>query len=365
VGDRDFTGHCGVTSPPVAIIGGSGTVGRLLAMRLLRAGIAVRLGGRGEVDGRALATALGDGAAWQTVDVYDEQSLKAFCAGSQVVVGLVAPIQETGRRVARVAFANNAHYVDTASFQSTGVRASNRVSLLGAGLYPGLSGLLPRLLAARFERCDSLTAYVGGVDTLAPAAAIDYLAALDLPRDAMNPRGTVASRDLSADDVSLPFFPRPVSIRSYQTDEGERVAASLGLEEARWFSVFDGRRVLEALPVAHAARDPLSLVHAARLDAFGREPYQILLLIMRGWRDGSPATDTLLLHGSSAAALTACAATVAVRAILESAAPCGEHHFADVIVPSRAAELLGLDHDAVRAFEVLPDTAVTCEEGVL
>lgn len=354
--------------PRVGIVGGHGTVGRSVAQQLQVWGrYRLRIGGRNALHGQAFVEELGGHAEWARVEADDPQSLESFCAGCAAVVNCAGPASLIGEKIGRAAFATGAYYIDAGWYASLDLPSVGRTALLAAGMYPGLSGLLPRFLAAQgFDRLTGLTAYVGGCDRLSSIAAIDYLDSLTNGFGEANAAwlgGRRVSQALSGGEpTSVPFFPRPVVLQPYLTSEAEHLAASLGLSELRWYSVFDGQHVVAALPLAGSKRDALSLVKAAQMDLFGRDPYQIMLFEMAGTRGRACVSRTLLLRASGGAELTGIAAAAGVRAALAGEIPGGIHDFADTVNPEFMVDCLR-QADAVLALEVFESPLATYEEG--
>src|SRR5207302_8403929 len=97
----------------------------------------------------------------------DPRSLADFCEGCRVVVNCAGPSSVIGDRVARAAFAAGADYVDVAGERALHAQAvglpAGRTALPGAGMMPGLSELLPRVLAHDHPRRTAhLRAWCGG-----------------------------------------------------------------------------------------------------------------------------------------------------------------------------------------------------------
>ncbi|MFI7707999.1 saccharopine dehydrogenase NADP-binding domain-containing protein [Nonomuraea sp. NPDC049480] len=366
----------------IGVLGGYGAVGSTTA-RLLT-GRDVRVGGRdGAAARRFVRDALrGQGEAWQ-VDADDPASLARFCRGCRVVVNCAGPSYLLQDRVARAARAAGADYVDAAGNPAafpelapggTGNGAADGwVAVVEAGMLPGLTGVLPRHLAA-LAGSDSgplrLDVYTGGLDRLTPAAAGDVMlvgqeeqgAALAAWRGG----GRVARALTPAQDVELPYFPGPVTAYPYLSAEAERVAGDLGLAEARWYNVITGDRILATAATAASSAGPpraAGLARAAELELAGRTPYYVLLFQL-----SSPQrTRTLALRTADSYALTAAVVAHATTAVLEGGIPPGVHHADAVLDPARMpAEL-----DAVATIEITDGlapidlTAPAFEEGAL
>ncbi|WP_440106849.1 saccharopine dehydrogenase NADP-binding domain-containing protein [Streptosporangium sp. H16] len=356
----------------IGIVGGYGAVGgaaaRLLAGRGVRG---VRIGGRDlEAARRFVGEELGGrGEAWQ-VDAYDEAALARFCRGCTVVVNCAGPSYLLLDRVARAAFLAGADYVDAAGdgpafagLASTGTAGATAV--LSAGMLPGLTGLLPRHLA-RFAGAGPhrLDVYTGGLDRLTPAAAGDVLLsgrgdhgeALAAWRG-----GATVSRALApAYGVELPYFHGPVTAYPFLGAEAARVAGELGLEEARWYNVITGDRVMAAMSAAVSAAD---LMRVAELELAGRTPYYVLLFQL----SGPGTTRTMALRVDDSYELTAAVVAHTTEAVLRGEVEAGLHYADGVLDPARMLA----DLEPVAKIEISDDipridlAAPAFEEGAL
>jgi hypothetical protein len=328
----------------IGIVGAGGAVGRAAARLLSTWDTGVlRLGLRDADRAGVLAARFGGRAQVLVVDVFEPVSLARFCAGCDVVLNCAGPSRDLQDRVARAALSAGADYVDAAGDDPlhTVLAGSfvDRRAVISAGMMPGLSGLLPRYLAARLARPETLTCYAGGRDRFTPAGAADYLAALDGGYGralAAWRSGDVVS--VPPDDGPVPYFARTVSALPYLSTEAERCASTLGLRELTWYSVFDGEHVPVALGQARSlprARAVAGLVRAAELDLFGGSPYQLFVLTMTGGGE----RRNLVVRGGSATALTAAMAALTTEAVVRGEIPPGLHHCAEVLPVDRVDRL--------------------------
>lgn len=327
----------------IGVVGGYGAVGSAAATHLATVG-PVRIGGRDPL--RTKETADRIGVQPQPVDVTDPASVTEFADGCEVVVNCAGPAHAIGATVARAAAVTGAHYVDAAGDDAlyAAVRAvwDKGIAVISAGMMPGLTGILPRALAATVSRPVRLTGWVGGRDRFTVTAAEDYLASsTDFGQALAVWRGgrRVPDRTGAQNGVTVPFFPGPVATSPYLSTEAERVAMVLGLPDAVWYSVFDGEHLWQALTrpdgtdLAQRARH---LSRAADLDLFGSHPYQLVVVELAGTEEAA----TLVLRGIGASALTGLTAALTARALAETAIPHGVHHAADVLDPQWTVERL-------------------------
>lgn len=383
----------------LAILGGYGDIGRQAARYWLRMASSpapsaptgpLRIGGRNlraaqrcadALRAQALATgADSPGIECRAADFYDASSLDAFVDGCRVVLNCAGPSHAIGDRVAAAAWRAGADYVDAAGDDALYERLDpqryldrGRRAVLSAGLQPGLSALLPRWLAARFDRPQRLTSYFGVLDLFTDVAADDYLHGagdgssepLAAWRDGRRPGALVRKRG-----VELPFFPAIATALPYLNREGERLARQLRLSHGDWYSLLEGRHVLAAFDRVHGLdrkQAVTALRQASLLDLAGREPHVTMLVQIDGLRDGTSVTATALLRGRSNAELTGAFAASSVAAVLRGEVSCGRHYAAMALDPQTGLHCLQAAGaiTALSVFDASIESFADTEEGAL
>lgn len=302
----------------IGVVGATGEVGSH-AVRALRAlGVGpLRVGGSRDVDFR------------------DPRSLDRFAAGCRVLVNCAGPAYLVGDRVVQAAARAGADHVDASDPEGSFV--DGRV-VVGAGLQPGLTGLLPRWLARQeFDTAHGLIMHLGVLDRFTAAAADDYLAAAD------DGEALAAWRDGRRSGVltrrtgeTLPFFPGEVSLLPYLNAESVRVAETLGLTRGEWYTAVSGDHVRAAFDRARSlerADAVAALCRASALDLVGREPHVVLQARMDGVRAGETVTRTAVLRGRGNGEVTGALTALAVLAVIRREVPVGRHFAADVLDP--------------------------------
>ncbi|RNE93661.1 hypothetical protein EBL85_06015 [Marichromatium sp. AB32] len=367
----------------VGLLGASGELGGVAARVLLDGGLdTLRLGARDRRRAETLAAELrrrAPGARIETraVDLTEPASALAFAADCGVLVNCAGPARDTSRHAALAAIAAGVDLVDASAEPGIAAlfeRAPARTALLGAGLQPGLTGLLPRWLAGRgFARVTRLRSYLRVFDRFTATAATDFLHATDagcLPLAAWRsgPRGGALARRSA---VELPFFDAPATLLPYLDQEAMALAGALGLEHGDWFSVVSAPQVLDAFDRAPALEPEAAraaLERASALDLLGRRP-RIQLLVELAGRDpaGRALTRCALVDGVGNATVSGTLIALATGALVDGALTPGAGFAALALDPE--AMLAGLR--AQRAIEPpqwldggVEDLAVT-EEGAL
>ena len=342
---------------PVGVLGGAGAVGRTAVERLRGFGLPVRVGGRDV--GRADEVARATGSAAVAVDLFDDASLAAFCAGCSVVLNCAGPSYRVLDRVARAALDAGAGYVDAAG-DLVAVEAltrrrpdglAHRAAVFSAGLMPGLSGLLPRLLldGTPVARLD---VYVGGSVEISEASAVDAL----LTRGpkfghalAVWRAGQVAPHALAPlRSITLPGFRGRVHAVPFLSTEMVSLAAEAQIEELRNYTVYATDNLPQAFAAAWADDDrppeahATAIVQAAHRDVedHGRH-YAVLAYARPPVGSGLPARRVLLRTPDSYP-LSGVVAAIAARRVAAGAVPPGAHYASQALDPATvAAELAG------------------------
>lgn len=335
----------------IGVIGGYGSVGRATVAQLRAWGLGpVVVAGRD----RAKADAV--------VDITDPAAVERFCASLRLLVNCTASAPGPRAMVAATAAASGVPYVDPGGdepvYELLSGRAHAEPVVLSAGMWPGLTGLLPRQLVT--GPGGRLACYIGGQDRFSLGGAADYLAAVSESAGrafAVWRDGSRAERaGVPAAMGEVPYFPEEATGVPYLSAEMERLARHLDLAELAFYTVF-GTRLRAVLATAHTGSvDAEAVVRASELDLFGRSRYQRLVIQLRG----EQATPTIVLSGKGSSELTGAAAAMAGLAVLEGAVPPGVHFAADVLDPQWAKEKLPT-LDAVtefRMFEARPAARV-------
>jgi hypothetical protein len=278
-----------------------------------------------------------------SLDLEDRVALERFCATVRLVVNCSGAPPRTRARVAETAAHAGVPYVDPGGDGAVhGLLAAARLErpvVLSAGMWPGLTGLLPRRLAP--APGSRVVCYVGGQDRFSVAGAADYLAAMDegagrifaVWRDGARVEGA----GVPVLDGDVPYFTEPASAVPFLSPEMERLGAHLELGELVFYTVLPGARLREILSATHRGGvDADAVVRASELDLFGRVPYQRVVVQL----PDEPYAPTLVLSGAGSADLTGATAALTAATVLEGAIPVSLSYAADVLDPVRATDTL-------------------------
>ena len=169
--------------PLVTVLGGYGSIGRLVTEHLARTGVC-RLAVAGRDPGKAtvLAGEIGDGAAALAIDV-ENAPVETRPLG-RVVVNATGPSWRTSLPAARLAVAAGADFVDLGGYDllhdglDASVAGSSRV-IVSAGWMPGLSEILCRRVVeagrSRLDILDRVDVFCGARDRWSLSSAGDMV----------------------------------------------------------------------------------------------------------------------------------------------------------------------------------------------
>ncbi|HZF89912.1 saccharopine dehydrogenase NADP-binding domain-containing protein [Streptomyces sp.] len=339
--------------PLIGIIGGYGAVGRSAASSLAARGrFRLRIGGRDPEAARVCAARIGGFAEAMPVDAGDTGSLARFSLGCRTVLNCAGPAYLLGDRARHAAFAAGADYVDVMDDGRTAEAVPGRTAVLSAGLSPGLSGLLPGLLAQGLRGAEFTGCHVG-LGAFTRTGALDYL--LSMERGYGTPmavwRGRVVTGALGIQEhFQVPGVPRPLTAYPFLTGELVGRAQELGLREARWYNAFDGSALLAALNRSRGghptARDLAAraeeLVRSSTLDAAGRTPYHVLWGRLNGTdQEGDAVSRAVVVRGEDGSRLTGAIAAFATAAVTNGQVLRGVHQASTVLSPQAVVDWLG------------------------
>lgn len=379
-----------MTRPVIAIVGASGSVGSGALACLMhddqRYVLRAAYHTRAPQDPDKY-----DSMCWSRVNIYDDSSLAQFCSGCTVVLNTAGPSSQIGDRVARAADRAGADYVDAFGgrqlsdlFQANPLSMNRRV-IHSAGIYPGLSELLPRWLArTHFDKVQTLRGWSGGREACSPAAAVDVLASTHqvfgragaLWEDGK--RITNAMAAYSATD--LPGFPGHVYVQPFLSEELERLIRDLDLHDVRWGNVMASTRALEVIARwssrlgIHAGAENTQayrqllqqavndLVETASMDLAGQTPYYRLLIDMEGTASGATRRLRAVLKARDSYRVSGAVAANAASVLVTNPPPPGTYR-ADSILDWEAV-LSTLQHNrCIDDFTLAFRGAAGCDDG--
>lgn len=335
----------------VLLLGSTGAVGQGCLDALARYGdVSLLIAGRDEARLRETAGAVHADVETARLDIADAPALAAAAAHCDVVINCAGPSQRFSAQVVDTVIGVGLPYVDPggdyALLERLSAAAPTVPVVLQAGVQPGLSGLLLRVLVSqRADTIDSLIAWCGGLQRLTPASVLEYLASL---HDTHSHPGSALCggviRHISHEECKpapSQYFPDSATVHPHLDAETVAVATHLGIGNLSWMNVFDGARTTRAMqqlaiddqrPCGYP--DLRDVLAAAKLDLFGRQPYFTILASAHGKTGSTTVAFTCPDSYRVTGALTA----FAVRNI--AGMPAGARPFWTLDEPRRALQFV-------------------------
>ncbi|KAA8996661.1 hypothetical protein FJU30_20865 [Affinibrenneria salicis] len=371
----------------IGIIGASGAVGGA-ALALLRSdGYAPKAGYRTRRPGTDPET------CWQAVDVYDRISLARFCSGCRVILNAAGPSGQIGDRVLRAADAAGADYVDAFGGalleQQLDARLpeTERRVVHSAGVYPGLSAMLPQYIVDKyFDHAHQLRGWTGGREHCTPAAGMDVLLSAI---QGFGLAGAIWRKGVRVDSTSglirnvyIPGFPLRMCVQPFLSREIERVARRLSLQDLQWHNVMPDAGPMEVMSrwvgrlglsdppdMLQLQQATADLVRASDLDSAGQTPFYRQVVEIEGERHGKRRCVRAVLSAVDSYRVSGAVAACAVLHILNIPCQPGSYTAADFLSTSSVL-------DKLRAWKVIsalsidvvtpPESeSIASEEGTL
>ncbi|MDD1502752.1 saccharopine dehydrogenase NADP-binding domain-containing protein [Lysinibacillus sp. CNPSo 3705] len=240
----------------IGIIGYNGAVGQA-AVRYLKDKYPLRCGSRSE---HKEHSQLDKFMEYMQVDIYDQIALETFCAGCTIVLNCAGPSYSIIDRVAQAAIKAGAHYVDAFGADLLEKKFMQQeltnIMILSAGSYPGLSGILPRLLAQEgFDQIDKISGYAGGEEVYSKGAAADIMLSSIYGFGTANAfyKDEKIVRDIAQTEkinVTINGEENTVYAQSYLTNETILLAKKLHIKEAHWHNIYPNKAVFSLLQQA-------------------------------------------------------------------------------------------------------------------
>ncbi len=345
------------------LFGATGAVGRsCLDVLTRRPDTSLVIAGRDERSLHEVATAAtGSGPGTVGVaclDLTDAAAVAAAVPGYDVVINCAGPSHRLSEVVAGVAIAAGVPYVDPGGDQALLDRltaaAPDVPVVLQAGVQPGVSGLVLRMLAVhRTAENDGITVWCGGLQHLTSASVLEYLAALGDPSSHPGAalRQGMIHRVGRSDSHPAParYFSESVTVHPHLDAETISVAAHLSIAEVLWLNVLDGVRTTRAMQLLaldderRHTTDLDAVLAAGKLDLFGRRPYFAIV--------GSVGATTVAFRCPDSYRITGAAAAFAAEHIAKL--PAGVWPFWRVDEPHTVMNYL---------TSVVPEAEIACVE---
>ncbi len=314
--------------PVIGILGAGGKVGSAVVQQL-NGRFPLHLAGR---DAKRLAQCRASLAKAEhaVFALEDAAALAEFCRGCAVIVNCSGPAAHWAEAVSRAALAAGVHCVDVGGDEALleRLRRSHRAVpatvVLAAGQAPGLTGLIPRLLAqlAGTNAADAtLICYCGGREAFTFTSALEFAISLDSGYGTAGANWRDGARHLHEAAPHRVTGPQgPAWALPYLPRELERIAMETPLRALRYYHLVAGERLLDLLnqpPAAEVAVLADQIVAASSADLCVGTAWQRLHCELLGPK----RRWSCRLDAASGYALTGAVAAYAATRLAQQRAP--------------------------------------------
>lgn len=234
----------------IGVLGCSGAVGRNVIEHLEEKYHI--LGGQ-----RSPITFSADNVEWVQTDIYQKESLRAFCEKCDVVINAAGPSSKIKWIVAECAAEVGVDYVDT-SGESIFIerdrdifRKSKQSFIIGAGLEAGLSGLLPYHLVKDFDVVLEADCYFGSRQRISPSSLADLLCSCFIDSGYANAcyqKGKIVHMEVPSDEKQkILGFREEIYRKPYISNEIITMAEQCGIERVNWYHAIADSQTIDIL----------------------------------------------------------------------------------------------------------------------
>lgn len=357
-----------MSNPPViAILGATGAVGQHV-VKLLACEAQLRVGCR------RLPLQRLPGVEYRSLDLADNLSLREFCRGSDMIINCATAGHLSGDSLACIAMEYGIDYLTPGGDDALYAAVKGKVPratrcIVSAGMLPGLSGLLPRLLMPGMRNISNIQGYALCCEPFSRGGATDFLASfnshygmagLSLQQGKLQPAQVIES-------CQLPLAYNTAQALPFITSEWQRLAADCASPQAGWFNLFIPGEMTQWLNRRKrgnsADNDVEQLMALSLADCAGHPSQHVIAVEVSGEVMGEPVTRAQVVSVRHGSELTAAVTAYTARLCLAQQLPTGLHYAAEILP---AGDTLAALRQYVPGMQLLTlPQLFACEEGAL
>ena len=237
---------------------------------------------------------------FQKVNIFAEESLRDFCRGCDVIINCAGSSYQVGDIIANICNQLKISYVDAFGINliENGLKEVQNSCVLGAGCFPGLSGILPLWVHDKFfDISEKMWLVSGGEEKYSFGACADMLLSSIHGfgwngKYYLNDAIVKESQENIIEIVLKNEFPKGYVFNPYMNLETKSVAKKLRLKEAHWYNAVANKNLLGILQkscVDLIKNEPLEeVVKKMIYYSNGEEqvlPWYIMAIVMEGIKD--------------------------------------------------------------------------------
>ncbi len=285
----------------IALLGAGGKIGQRIYkyLRTMDPDLMIKRGSR---------SIKGKEGLWEEVDITSEESIEGFLKDVDLVINAAGPSELTSPSVMKAAIKTKIKLIDLGScdcYEKENDSKENRI-IYGCGSVPGVSGMLPLILAKEYEEVKDLH-----VNYLINEK-LSYSAAYDMAQK-LNPG---ASKATVSKTESIPFLGNQVYRYNYFDKETQYVDKALNVGYSEWAMVRQSDDLEKVLSEDCSCKEELAqrLVRLGEVNMMWKEEEICFVAELTGIKQGDIKTDTCFIKVLQPSALSgACAAATALE----------------------------------------------------
>lgn len=327
----------------IGMLGATGAVGREAIQTILTStDHRVVLGGRDPAKLRELFKEMAARVECLEVDVHNRTKLDSLCRRCDIIINCAGPSKQIGDTIAAACLEHGVHYVDVSGdehlYRQLLMRQQEIVDkgllfVISAGVYPGLSELLPAYVAkTEFDEIDSLELFFAGQGDFSLNAAYDIVCSIEEDTGL----GMTYCRQGEPQKINGHFhrqfvLPYPAGKRDTYpvlNHEFARMAKSSGIKSAYFYNSYHNNSVLNQFVMIKALQQykteeqkiasAKQLVEQFNAKKSGTDDFTLFHLIATGTKHGQNLKlESTLMYPSDWNRLSGIVAATAARLVIE------------------------------------------------
>lgn len=241
----------------IGILGASGKVGQLVCDYLVRnTGYVVKAGYR-----KTIPFLFNGRLRWQFVDIQDKQKLFEFCRDCKIIINCIGSSRNINLNLAFMAHEVGAIYIDTYGTGKLKKELVNRdivnsgCYILGAGVYPGLTGIAMNYLVKKYPSIKKWKGMAGSYEPIGTGAAEDLLYSCLYGfgiENAYWKHGQIkVPKRKEIEEIYIPQLQKTKNIALFLPDEILQIAKENDLEKICWYNILPNKEHMAIMKKAY------------------------------------------------------------------------------------------------------------------
>ena len=181
----------------ICILGGTGNVGYAAYKALEKSNYYFRIGVRNRDKAEKMNLYKRDNVQLFEIDLDKSSSVNEFCDGANIIIGAIGPSTKYSEKMLKIALEMKIPYIDPGGMYLKN-KYSNReidiTAIVGAGLFPGVSGWLLYSELKRRGGKQLIEIVIGGKYNFSRGAAIDYVEEI---------KEKINNKDIKTDKITM------------------------------------------------------------------------------------------------------------------------------------------------------------------